>query len=131
MFRPRFRFTLLGFAGLLVVMAMTFAPLSSGAKALGEAAHMAAVGILGLAALSQRSKDRTFRLGFAASGSVFLLVSGWLFIPGVAGQPDFGRVLQAISALAFGVLGGLLTRRLTTTTEGMMKVPSTPPQASR
>jgi hypothetical protein len=130
-FRPGFRFTLLGFAGLLVVVAMTIAPLSSGVNALGEAAYMAAVGILGFAALSRRSKDCTFRLGFAASGGVFLLVSGWLFIPGVAGQPDFGRVLQAISALAFGVLGGLLTRQLTTATEVVNRVPSSPPQASR
>ena len=126
-----FRFTLIGFAGLLLVLAMTLAPLSSGINALGEAAYMAVVGILGLATLSRRSKGRTFRLGFAASGGVFLLVSGWVFIPGVAGQPDLGRVFQAISAIAFGILGGLLTRRLTTTSGRAEKVASSPPEAAQ
>ncbi len=124
MFRPGFRLTLRGFAGVQALVAMAIAPLSSGVSASGDAAYMAAIGILGLAALSRRSKDRTFRLGFSASGGVFLLVSGWFFIPGVAGQPDFGRVLQAISAIAFGVLGGRLTRRLTTTIEGPNRVPA-------
>lgn len=127
MIHSGFRFTLIGFAGFLLVAAMALAPLSSGISALGEAAYMATVGILGLAALSRRSKDRTFRLGFAASGGVFLLVSGWLFIPGVAGQPDLGRVFQAISAIVFGILGGLLARRWTTTM-GARRVPVSPPQ---
>src|SRR6516165_1732266 len=45
-------------------------------------------------------KGRAFRLGFAASGGVFLLVSGWFHIPGVSGQPDVGRILQAALAIA-------------------------------
>jgi hypothetical protein len=125
-----FRFTLIGFAGFLLVVAMALAPLSSGIDALGEAAYMAAVGILGLAALSSRREDRTFRLAFAASGGVFLLVSGWLFIPGVAGQPDLGRMFQAISAIVFGILGGLLAKRWTTT-RGAKRVPAASPQTSR
>ncbi len=131
MFHSGFRFTLSGFAGFLVVVAMTIAPLSSGVKALGEAAYMAAVGILGLAVFSRHDKDRAFRLGFAASGGVFLLVSGWLSKPGVVGQPDLGRLFQAISAIVFGILGGLLAGRWTTTTEGAKRVPSPPPQAPR
>lgn len=131
MFCSGFRFTLIGFAGFLPVVAMTLAPLSSGINALGEAAYMAVVGILGLAALSGRSKGRTFRLGFATSGGVFLLVSGSFFIPGVAGQPDLGRVSQAISAIAFGILGGLLTKRLTTITGRAERVATSPPQAAQ
>lgn len=115
MIRSGFQFTLMGFASLLLAIAMALAPLSSGMNALGEAAYMAAVGILGLAALSGRGTDRTFRLALAASGAVFLLVSGWLSKPGVIGQPDLGRVFQAIAAIVFGSLGGLLARRWTTT----------------
>jgi hypothetical protein len=113
----RFQFTLIGFAGFLLVVAMALAPLSSGMNALGAAAYMAAVGILGLAALSGRGKDRTFRLAFAASGGAFLLVSGWLSKPGVVGQPDVLRVFQAVSAIVFGILGGLLAGRWTAARE--------------
>lgn len=129
MIHSGFQFTLIGFAGFLLVVAMVLAPLSSGMNALGEAAYMAAVGILGLAALSGRSKDRTVRLAFAASGGVFLLVSGWLSKPGVVGQPDLGRVFQAISAIVFGILGGLLARRWTTT-RGTKRVPASSSQTS-
>lgn len=118
MYHPGLRFTLSDLAGSVLVAAMTLAPISAGINAVGEASYMAAVGIFGVAALPRRSRDRTFRLAFAASGSSFLLVSGWFFIPVVSGQPDFGRVLQAAWAIAVGILGGLLTRRLTTTAGG-------------
>jgi hypothetical protein len=125
----RFQFTLIGFAGFLLVVAMALAPLSSGVNALGAAAYMAAVGILGLAALSGRGKDRTFRLAFAASGAVFLLVSGWFSKPGVVGQPDVGRIFQAVSAIVFGILGGLLARRWTVA-RGTKRVRAAPPQTA-
>jgi hypothetical protein len=120
-----FRFSLSDLTGFVLVAAMVLAPLSSGVSALGEVSHMAVVGICGVVvagALRRGSRGRAFRLGFAASGSTFLLVSGWFQKPGVSGQPDLGRVLQATSAIAFGILGALQAGRLTATaggTEGM------------
>jgi hypothetical protein len=119
--RRGFRYSLSDLTGFLLVIAMALAPLSAGINALGEASYMAAVGICGvtaLGALPRRSSGRAFRLGFAASCSIFLLVSGWFHIPGVSGRPDLGRVLEAALAIAFGILGGLLTRRFTATAGG-------------
>jgi hypothetical protein len=131
LYSPGLRFTLIGFAGFLLVVAMTLAPLSTGINALGESAYMATVAILGLAVVPRRGKEPAFRLGFAATGGIFLLVSGWFFIPGVAGRPDLGRVFQAASAIAFGILGGLLARRLAATVRGVERLASSPPRASQ
>jgi hypothetical protein len=72
-------------------------------------------------------KGRAFRLGFAASGGVFLLVSGWFHIPGVSGQPDVGRILQAALAIAIGILGGRLPERFAVTPGGTEEVVSSRP----
>jgi hypothetical protein len=120
MSREHFRFSLFDLTGVVVVVAMALAPLSTGVKALGEASHMAVVGVCGFVALGafrQGIKRRVFRLGFAASGSFFLLVSGWFHIPGVSGQPDVGRILQAALAIAIGILGGRLAERFAATPE--------------
>jgi hypothetical protein len=122
MHRHGFRYSLADLTGLVLVVAMALAPLSAGVNALGEASYTAAVGICGVTALSalpRRGSGRAFRLGFAASCSIFLLVSGWFRIPGVSGRPDLGRVLEATLAITFGVLGGLLTRRFMATAGGI------------
>ena len=96
--RHGFRYSLSDLTGLLLVVAMALAPLSAGVNALGEASYMAVVGICGVTALGtlpRRSSGHAFRLGFAASCSVFLLVSGWFHIPSGPGRPDLGRVLEA------------------------------------
>jgi hypothetical protein len=116
----------------VLVAAMTLAPLSAGLKAVGEASHMAAIGICGIAvAGALRSiKGRAFRLGFAASGGGFLLVSGWFHIPGVSGQPDVGLILQAALAIAIGVLGGRLAERFAATSGETEEVASARPLSS-
>jgi hypothetical protein len=130
----RFRFSLLGVTGCVLVVAMALAPLSAGVNALGEAAHNGVIGLCGVAAvraLVQRSRDRAFRLGFAASSSIFLLVSGWFHIPGVSGRPDLGRVLEAALAIAIGIIAGLLVRRFTATASRTGQVASSLPLSSR
>ncbi len=69
-------------------------------------------GILAVAALRIRVGERVFWLGFAASGSVYLLVSGLLrTLPISAGQ-TYGLVLEATWAIALGIFGGLLTKAI-------------------
>jgi hypothetical protein len=43
--QSRFRFSLFGLTGFVLVAAMSLAPLSGGVNAVGEASQMAAVGI--------------------------------------------------------------------------------------
>ena len=113
MSRPRFRFTLSGLAAFVLVAALALSPISAGlhANTLIKSYYQAVVGILAVAALRIRVGERVFWLGFAASGSVLLLVSGLLRTPPNFGWPDYGLVLEATWAIALGILGGLLTRR--------------------
>ncbi len=116
----RFQFTLYGLAGFVLVAAMALAPISAGisANTLIAAFHRAVVGLLGVAALSGLRRDRSSRLASAAGGSLFLLVSGVMFrVPAVVGRPDLGLLCEAVGAIAFGILGGVMYRRLAATGE--------------
>ncbi|WP_406698474.1 hypothetical protein V5E97_06300 [Singulisphaera sp. Ch08] len=111
--RPRFRFTLSALVGFVLVAGLALSPISAGlhTNTLIKSYYQAAVGILAVAALRMRVSERAFWLGFAASGSVFLLVSGWLRTPPAFGWPAYGLVFEATWAMALGILGGLLMRR--------------------
>jgi len=109
-----FRYSLADLTGFVLVAAMAFAPLSAGVTALGDASMMAVVGICAVAALGalpRRGKGRAFRLRFAASCSLFLLISGWFQTPGPPNRPDLGRVVQSGLAIVVGILGALLAGR--------------------
>jgi hypothetical protein len=110
---PRFRFTLTGLAGFVLVGAIALTPISDGIRfnTFSRSYYRAVAGIFAVAALRSRVRERAFWLGFAASGTLCLLASALFGVPSMYGRPTYGLVFAATWAMAFGILGGLLTRR--------------------
>jgi hypothetical protein len=139
MHAPRLRLSLSELTGVVLVAAMALAQLTSRIAPVGGAIRMAVIGICIVAAagaLPLRSRWRRFRLGFAAGTSFFLLVHGWFpiilllvpgwfQIPGLFGRIDLGLMFEAALAIACGILGGRISRRMRAPARTADEMPST------